>query len=85
VGEEWNFAYVLPQKKGAPVKLVVLSLLQMGWVESPRFFCAASETAQDIAVQHIERPMGTCAEHKFTEHTLSGEDVKALTKSVELN
>ena len=34
-GEEWNFAYVLPQPEGEPVRLVVPTLLQMGWVESP--------------------------------------------------
>ena len=44
-GSEWNFAYVLPQKKGEPTRLVVPSALQMGWKESPGFFCSASETA----------------------------------------
>jgi hypothetical protein len=34
-GEEWNFAYVLPQRAGEPIKLVVPTSLQMGWVESP--------------------------------------------------
>ncbi len=40
-GEEWNFVYVLPQEDGKPVKLVVPTSLQMGWVESPPYFCAA--------------------------------------------
>ncbi len=26
-GEEWNFAYVLPQPKGEPIKLVILTSL----------------------------------------------------------
>ena len=30
-GSEWNFAYVLPQEEGNPIKLVVPSALQMGW------------------------------------------------------
>jgi len=34
-GEEWNFSYVLPQPKGAPIMIVVPTSLQMGWVESP--------------------------------------------------
>ncbi len=34
-GEEWNFAYVLPQEEGKPITLVVPTSLQMGWVESP--------------------------------------------------
>jgi hypothetical protein len=34
-GDEWNFAYVLPQPPGEPIKIVVPTSLQMGWVESP--------------------------------------------------
>jgi hypothetical protein len=44
-GEEWNFNYVWPQALGEPPRLVVPTLLQMGWVELPSYFCAASETA----------------------------------------
>jgi hypothetical protein len=40
-GEEWNFMYVLPQEDGKPVKLVVPTSLQMGWVKLPPYFCAA--------------------------------------------
>ena len=31
-GEEWNFCYVLTQKPGMPIKLVVPTLLHMGWI-----------------------------------------------------
>jgi hypothetical protein len=31
-GEEWNFAYVLPQEEGMPTTPVIPTLLQMGWV-----------------------------------------------------
>ncbi len=41
-GEQWNFAYVLPQPPGSPVILVIPLSLQMGWVELPPFFCAAT-------------------------------------------
>ena len=44
-GQEWNFAYVLPQREGEPIRLVIPTSLQMGWIESPPYFCAASETA----------------------------------------
>ena len=30
LGEEWNFAYVLPNKPGEPIEIVVPSALQMG-------------------------------------------------------
>jgi hypothetical protein len=59
-GEEWNFAYVLPQEEGKPMKLVVPTLLQMGWVESPPYFCAASETAHNVAIDCIENQL-TCS------------------------
>ena len=48
--DTWNFAYVLPPlKPGDDIELVILDALQMGWSESPPFFCAAIEIAQDIA------------------------------------
>ena len=72
--EEWNFAYVLPQKEGMPVKLVVPTSLQMGWIESPPYFCAASETGRDVAEQYAETPVGSLENHKFIAHSLHGED-----------
>ena len=44
-GKAYNFAYVLPQTPHQPIKLVVPSSLQIGWVESPPYFCAALEMA----------------------------------------
>ena len=35
LGDEYNFAYVLPQEPGATLKLVIPTSLQMGWIESP--------------------------------------------------
>ena len=64
-GEEWNFAYVLPQPEGRPVKLVVPTSLQMGWIESPPYFCAASETGRDVAATYAETPVGGLPSHKF--------------------
>ena len=44
--DTWNFAYVLlPLKPGDDIELVIPDALQMGWSESPPFFCAATETA----------------------------------------
>ena len=68
-GEEWNFAYVLPQESGRPIQLVVPTSLQMGWIESPPYFCAASETARDVAAQYIEAPEGSFRPHKFEGYT----------------
>jgi hypothetical protein len=52
--EEWNFSYVLPQEEGKPIKLVVPTLLQMGWVDSPPYFCTATKMARDVATKYIE-------------------------------
>jgi hypothetical protein len=46
--EAWNFCYVMPNPPGAPLRIVVLSVLQMGWAQSPPYFCAATETARDM-------------------------------------
>eukprot|EP00956_Cyclotella_meneghiniana_P003235 scaffold3946_cov41-Cyclotella_meneghiniana.AAC.2 len=77
-GYEWNFAYVLPQREGEPTKLVVPLSLQMGWVESPPYFCAASETARDVAAQYTELPVGTQKDNKFIEYAMGNEAVKNL-------
>ena len=58
-GAEWNFAYVLPQSPGKPIYLVVPTSLQMWWVESPPFFCVASEMARDVAQDYCETKIGT--------------------------
>jgi hypothetical protein len=60
-GEEWNFCYMLPQAPGEPRRLVVPSSLQMGWVESAPYFCTASKTARDVAIQYIEMDIGLLA------------------------
>ena len=53
--DAWNFAYVLPKlKPSEPTRLVIPDALQMGWSESPPFFCAATETARDVAMKNIQ-------------------------------
>lgn len=48
--DAWNFAYVLPASTPtSPPELIIPQAIQMGWSESPAFFCAATETARDIA------------------------------------
>jgi len=50
----YNFAYVLPQGPGEPTRIVVPSAVQMGWVESPPYFCAVTETARDLTEFHLQ-------------------------------
>jgi hypothetical protein len=76
--EEWNFTYVLPQPEGEPTGLVVLTSLQMGWVESPPYFCAILATAKDIAMDYGNTQIGTVQEHKFTHYTRGEEEASRL-------
>ena len=81
-GDEWNFAYVLPSSVGtADIMLVVPTSLQMGWIESPPYFCAASETARDVASQYAELPMGTLPNHPFLRHTTTNREYKMLPET----
>jgi hypothetical protein len=77
-GEEWNFAYVLPQRAGEPIKLVVPTSLQVGSVESPPYFCAALETARDIAMEYANTKVGSLPEHKFTHYTQGDSEATLL-------
>ena len=58
--------------------MVVPTSLQMGWVESPPFFCAASETARDIIEEYIETPILSLPKHKFIKHVMTSDMVQEL-------
>ena len=60
---------MLPAPPGSPVRLVVPTSLQMGWIESPPCFGAASKTGRDVAEEYIETPVGTLPDGKFIGHT----------------
>jgi hypothetical protein len=53
----WNFCYVLPDPPGHPIRIVVPSALQMGWAQSPAFFCAVTETGRDIIQGLVAAPV----------------------------
>eukprot|EP00978_Attheya_sp_CCMP212_P000448 scaffold893_cov28-Attheya_sp.AAC.1 len=46
--DAWNFANVLPDPPESPIRLVVPHAIQMGWTQSPPFFCSATETTRDV-------------------------------------
>jgi hypothetical protein len=64
----WNFAYVMPSHPGEPLELVVPSALQMGWNESPAYFCATTETVQDVPQTWIDEKVKQ-PEHPFEKFT----------------
>jgi hypothetical protein len=37
----------------------------MGWVESPPYFCTATETSHNIAMQYCKTEIETLKKHKF--------------------
>jgi hypothetical protein len=76
-GKEYHFAYVLPQDEGMPTTLVIPTSLQMEWVESPPYFCAATETARDVALDYCDTPIGSLPCHKFTEHVAGTRRLKS--------
>ena len=71
-GEEWNFAYVLPNHPDEPNEIVVPAAVQMGWALSSPFFCAVSETARDASEQlvHEPVPVGTLPEYPLEAMTM---------------
>jgi hypothetical protein len=77
-GEEWNFPYVLPEHGCKSTKLVIPCSLQMGWIESPPYFCTASETVRHVAEWYIDMPVGTVSTHKFIPHTQASPSYHAL-------
>jgi len=80
-GEEWNFTYVLPQEEGEPITLVVPTSLQMGWVKSPPYFCAATETSRDISTEYIETEVNSLHRHKFEHYIVSASAYTDLPES----
>ena len=69
--DAWNFCYALPNSDPTAslddIKIVVPNSLQMGWCESPPFFCAASETGRDVIETLLKT---TLPRHPFEEKML---------------
>ena len=67
--DAWNFCYVLPQLVEPTniddVLLVVPNCLQMGWCESPPFFCAASETTARDIIMSLLQEESSLPSHQF--------------------
>jgi len=91
--DAWNFCYALPQFE--PVEnvedtlLVVPNCLQMGWCESPPFFCAASETARDVLIeallQEVNLPKHPFEDSMLNEATASSAVLRLQATATYLN
>ena len=83
-GAEWNFCYVLPKlDPNEPTQLVVPDCLQMGWGESPGYFCMASETARDVGEQLTFLPVGALPTHELEDLTM--EDYQTEMDKLEIS
>ena len=81
-GSEWNSAYVLPDKPVQPIRLVVPTSIQMCGSKSPAYFCAATETARDVADDYVRQELGALPHNKFDERNLpSKKDMKNMVDS----
>ena len=72
-GTEWIIAYVLsPVLSQAPdnINLVVLLMVQMGWRDSPEFFCTALEIARDLVDNQFTEPVESLPQHLLEEMML---------------
>ena len=73
--DSWNFCYVLPPINPKDttelddIEVVVPLALQMGWCESPPFFCASSETARDT-IQSLLKAGTSLPTHKFESYMI---------------
>jgi hypothetical protein len=76
--DAWNFCYVLPgNNKNTPlddIQIVVPHSLQMGWCESPPFFCAATETGRDVIQQMLQHATEAPA-HPMEHYLMDGAPV----------
>jgi hypothetical protein len=77
-GEEWIFLYVLPPEEGHPIQIIVPTLLQMGWIKSPPHFCAATETAWDVATNYIKMLVNLLPQHNFEKYVVGDAKYKQL-------
>ena len=67
------------------MKLVITTSLQMGWVESLDYFCAASETGRDVAQSYAEEDLGSLCAHKFIKMMRGSKAYTALPEQMREN
>ena len=62
------------------MKLVVTTWLQMGWIESPPYFCTVLETGWYVSEQYIDTPVGSLEQHNFVKLTEVNSEFAELQK-----
>jgi hypothetical protein len=80
--QRWNFCYVMPDPPGSRIRIVVPSALQMGWKESPPYFCAATETGRDL-IQWLVDTNAKFPPHPFEHFLLPADEGRINRKASE--
>jgi hypothetical protein len=60
-----NLGILLPRIAGEEPLVAIPTVLPMGWVESPPYFCAATETVCDLANAALQQPHLIPLEHRL--------------------
>ncbi len=60
---------------------MVPTSLQMGWVESPPYFCAATEKSHDVTTEYIETKISLLPSHKFEHYAVDSPDYTDLLET----
>jgi hypothetical protein len=72
-GAEFNFAYVIPGP--GPTRLALPTALQMGWKNSPGYFCPATESTCQLAYSILK---DSAAHKQLPPHPLEGKFLPAV-------
>eukprot|EP00957_Ditylum_brightwellii_P057572 4365090-Ditylum_brightwellii.AAC.1 len=73
--QRWNFCYIIPDPPGHPIRIVVPSSLQMGWRESPGYFCDATFTVRNIIHDLLEQDV-TVGRVELEKHFMSHNELQ---------
>jgi len=75
-GKEYNFVYQMPPKEGQEEDIYVIpSSLQMGWKNSPAYFCTATEAGRELLRRILALSIETGIElpHKYEKYCVPGD------------
>jgi hypothetical protein len=53
----------------------------MGWVESPPYFCAATETIHDVMMEYIKTKISLLPSHKFEHYAVDSPNYTDLPET----
>ena len=67
---KYNFDYVLPDRPSEPTRVVIPSALQMGWAQSPAYFCTATQAGVDV-MQDLFRSEVSLPQHELEQLSLA--------------